>query len=108
MSDGNTSANVVINGCMDIDAEHRDKALLECAELMADTSGGPNVMKARGPAVADALRGETVPGTFDIDSIRKDMRTMLEEAEARGVELPLVAPELDAIGHRRSAPAFDT
>mgnify|MGYP002278903760 CR=1 FL=1 len=64
------------------------------ADLMADTSGGPNVMKVRGSVVAAALKGETVPGTFDIDSIRKDMRTMLEEAEARGVELPLVARTL--------------
>jgi len=84
------------------------------ADLMADTSGGPNVMKVRGPAVADALRGETVPGTFDIDSIRKDMRTMLEEAEARGVELPLVAKtlacydECSAAGFGPLDPAMET
>lgn len=64
------------------------------ADLMADTSAGPNVMKVRGWALAAALKGEAVPGTFDIDSMRKDMRTMLEEAEARGVELPLVARSL--------------
>jgi 3-hydroxyisobutyrate dehydrogenase len=64
------------------------------AELIADTSAGPNLMKVRGWAVAAALKGETVPATFDIDSMRKDMRTMLEEAEARGVELPLVAKSL--------------
>jgi len=29
------------------------------------------------------------PVTFDIDSIRKDMRTTLEEARALGRELPL-------------------
>jgi 3-hydroxyisobutyrate dehydrogenase len=63
-------------------------------ELMADTSAGPNMMKARAGAVADALKGEQVPGTFDIDSIRKDMRTMLEEAQARGVDLPLVTQAL--------------
>ena len=64
------------------------------ADLFADTSAGPNVMKVRGSAVAAAMNGEKVPGTFDIDSMRKDMRTMLEEAAARGVELPIVAQTL--------------
>jgi 3-hydroxyisobutyrate dehydrogenase len=52
------------------------------------------MMKIRGGAVAAALKGELVQATFDIDSMRKDMRTMLEEADARGVELPLVAGAL--------------
>jgi 3-hydroxyisobutyrate dehydrogenase len=60
-------------------------------ELFADTSGGPNVLKVRGPAIATALAGEDPqPPSFDIDSIRKDLRTMLAEAEARGADLPLV------------------
>ncbi|MBW8267981.1 NAD(P)-dependent oxidoreductase [Caldovatus aquaticus] len=60
-------------------------------ELFADTSGGPNVLKVRGPAIARALSGEDPqPPSFDIDSIRKDLRTMLAEAEARGADLPLV------------------
>ncbi|MBM3565191.1 MAG: NAD(P)-dependent oxidoreductase [Alphaproteobacteria bacterium] len=59
-------------------------------ELFADTSGGPNVLKARGPVVAAALRGaEPGAATFDCDSIRKDLRTMVEEAHARGFDLPL-------------------
>jgi len=52
------------------------------------------VLKVRGAALAAALKGEKIIGTFDIDSMRKDMRTMLEEAKARGVELPLVARAL--------------
>jgi 3-hydroxyisobutyrate dehydrogenase len=84
------------------------------ADLIADTSAGPNMMKVRGWAVADALKGEKVPGTFDIDSMRKDMRTMLEEAEARGVELPLVArslacyDECSAAGFGPLDPAMET
>jgi len=87
---------------------------LRIAELMADTSAGPNVMKVRGEAVAAALKGENVPGTFDIDSMRKDMRTMLEEGEARGVELPLVAQSLacydecSKAGHGDGDPAMET
>jgi 3-hydroxyisobutyrate dehydrogenase len=59
-------------------------------ELFADTSGGPNVLKARGAAVAAALSAkEPSSATFDCDGIRKDLRTMLAEARARGFELPL-------------------
>ena len=34
--------------------------------------------------------GDGGPVTFDIDSAVKDLRTMLAEGKARGVELPLV------------------
>lgn len=64
------------------------------AELFSDTSGGTNVMRLRHGAVAQALKGEKVIGTFDIDSIRKDLRTMLEEGRALGVDLPLTAQTL--------------
>lgn len=65
-------------------------------ELFADTSGGPNVLKVRGPAIAKALAGgEPGPVTFDVDLIRKDLRTMLEEARARGAELPVVSKVLE-------------
>lgn len=65
-------------------------------ELFSDTSGGPNVLKVRGPAIAKALAGgEPGPVTFDVDLIRKDLRTMLEEARARGADLPVVAKVLE-------------
>jgi 3-hydroxyisobutyrate dehydrogenase len=60
-------------------------------ELLADTSGGPNVLKIRGPAVAAMLKGGDIgPVTFDIDSAVKDLRTMLGEGKRQGLELPLV------------------
>ena len=63
--------------------------------LFADTSGGANVLKVRGPAIAATLAGaEPGPTTFDIDSIRKDLRTMLAEAESRGFALPVAAQTL--------------
>jgi 3-hydroxyisobutyrate dehydrogenase len=72
---------------------------LEPARLMdifADTSGGPNVLKSRGPMLAATLAGKD-PGavTFDIDSIRKDMRTMIAEARALGRALPVTERALD-------------
>ena len=59
-------------------------------DILSDTSGGPNVLKARGPAIAAALHGkEITPVTFDVDSIRKDLRTMIEEGRALGASLPV-------------------
>lgn len=64
-------------------------------DILADTSGGPNMLKTRGPAIADALGGrEVAPVTFDVDSIRKDLRTMIEEARSLGAELPVTARAL--------------
>jgi 3-hydroxyisobutyrate dehydrogenase len=72
----------------------RDPAWL--MDLFADTSGGPNVLKARGPAIALALTGgDPQPTTFDVDLIRKDLRTMLEEARSHGADLPLTARALE-------------
>jgi 3-hydroxyisobutyrate dehydrogenase len=59
-------------------------------EFMADTSGGPNVLKARGPKIAEALAGgDGGPPAFDVDSIRKDLATMVAEGKTRGASLPL-------------------
>ncbi len=65
-------------------------------DIFADTSGGPNVLKVRGPAIAAALAGKD-PGaaTFNVDSMRKDLRTMLEEARALGRELPVTQRALE-------------
>src|SRR6201982_3845890 len=64
-------------------------------DLLADTSGGPNVLKARGAGVAQMLKGtDAGPVTFDVDSAVKDLRTMLAEGNARGVELPLTEKTL--------------
>ncbi|MYZ46364.1 NAD(P)-dependent oxidoreductase [Rhizobiales bacterium L72] len=61
-------------------------------EIFAESSGGPNILKSRGAAIGRVIAGdEPGPATFDVDSIRKDLRTMIEEARSRGFELPLVA-----------------
>ena len=65
--------------------------------IFSDTSGGPNVLKTRGGMLADAMQGKPPASTtFNIDSIRKDMATMIEEARALGYdELPVTARALE-------------
>jgi uncharacterized protein GlcG (DUF336 family) len=64
-------------------------------EIMGDTSGAPNALKVRGPAVVDALEGgDGGPASFDLDGIVKDLQTMLGEAASRGRTLPLTARAL--------------
>jgi 3-hydroxyisobutyrate dehydrogenase len=73
-----------------------DIAPARLIDIFADTSGGPNMLKVRGPAIAATLQGkETNPVTFDVDLIRKDLRTMLEEAAGTGLSLPLATRALD-------------
>jgi 3-hydroxyisobutyrate dehydrogenase len=64
-------------------------------DLLSDTSGGPNVLKVRGPAIAKALKtGDGGPVTFDVASGLKDLRAMLAEGKAHGLDLPLVEKTL--------------
>jgi len=60
-------------------------------DLLSETSGGPNVLKARGPGVAAMLKGgDPGPVTFNVDGGIKDIRAMLAEAKSRSIELPLL------------------
>ena len=65
-------------------------------DIFADTSGAPNMLKVRGKSIAATLQGgETTPVTVDIDTICKDLRTMIEEAGVLGVSLPLTSRALE-------------
>src|SRR6266496_3980609 len=65
-------------------------------DIFADTSGGPNVLKGRGAVLAAALQGkDTGPITVDIDAMRKDLRTMVEEAGSLGKQLPVTSRALE-------------
>jgi 3-hydroxyisobutyrate dehydrogenase len=64
--------------------------------IFADTSGGPNVLKARAELVVGVLDGVETVGAFDIDGVRKDLRTMLAEADGLGVSLPVTRSACDA------------
>jgi 3-hydroxyisobutyrate dehydrogenase len=64
-------------------------------DIFADSSGGTNAVKGRGPAIAAMLEGrDPGPVGFDIDSGRKDLRAMVAEGSARGIDLPLAKAAL--------------
>jgi 3-hydroxyisobutyrate dehydrogenase len=65
-------------------------------DIFADTPGGLNALRVLGGKFAVALTGkDTGPVTFDIDSVRKDLRTMIEEAAALGGTLPVTERALE-------------
>ena len=65
-------------------------------DIFSDTSGGPNMLKPLGANIAQALSGDMAVGVFfDVDSVRKDLRTMLDEGRAQGKPMPLVTKTLD-------------
>ncbi len=65
-------------------------------DILADTSGGPNMLKARGAVIAATLSGkETAPVTVSVETMRKDLGTMLDEAAGLGCALPLTARTLE-------------
>jgi 3-hydroxyisobutyrate dehydrogenase len=64
-------------------------------DMLADSSGGPNMMKMRAPAVAKMLKGEDAGAvTFDVAGCVKDLQSMRDEGKARGIALPVVEQTL--------------
>ncbi|MPZ42366.1 MAG: NAD-binding protein [Betaproteobacteria bacterium] len=64
-------------------------------DLFADTSGGPNVLKARGKALAEEMAGGyTGPVAFDIDSMRKDLHAMIDDGKSLGYGMPITSQTL--------------
>jgi 3-hydroxyisobutyrate dehydrogenase len=60
-------------------------------DILADTSGAPTAVKNRGSNIATWLAGGAFGAvTFNLDDARKDIRTMIAEGRARGVDLPLI------------------
>jgi 3-hydroxyisobutyrate dehydrogenase len=73
-------------------------------DIMADTSGAPSILKLRGGAIASALAGTNLgPAHFNIDTIRKDLRTMIEEARSLGAALPAAQVTLTAFDEASAA-----
>ena len=66
-------------------------------DIFTETSGGPNMLKVRGPMIAQALSGDaSVPVSVNVATMRKDLRAMLAEAARNHVKLPGTALALQA------------
>jgi len=64
-------------------------------DIFSDSSGGPNVLKSRGGMLAAALNGNAPSSvTFDINSMRKDLATMIAEGHALGYAMPVTEQTL--------------
>jgi 3-hydroxyisobutyrate dehydrogenase len=59
------------------------------ASLLADSSGGPNVLRNRMAVVAASIDGADQQGTFDIDGLAKDLTLALAWARKQGGAMPL-------------------
>jgi 3-hydroxyisobutyrate dehydrogenase len=61
-------------------------------DILSDTSGAPNMLKVRGPMIAQALAGQPNPKvTVNVATMRKDLRAMLDQATHQHYQLPLTA-----------------
>lgn len=64
-------------------------------EVFSESSAGPNMLKVRGPMIAQALAGEKNDAvTVDVATMRKDVRAMLAQAQAHQRKLPLTEATL--------------
>ncbi len=73
---------------MDIDAK-------ELVEVLSESSGGPNMLKVRGGMLADAIAGQPqATVTVDLATMRKDVKTMVEQGTQRGHAMPLAQTTL--------------
>ena len=65
-------------------------------DLLADSNIGATVLRVRGPQIVAAMNGESSgAATFDVDTMRKDLRYIAQEATALGSSLPLAARTLE-------------
>jgi 3-hydroxyisobutyrate dehydrogenase len=55
-------------------------------DILADTSGAPNMLKNRAGAIAAALGGKDNPPSVTIDTLKKDLSEMAAEARACGYD----------------------
>jgi 3-hydroxyisobutyrate dehydrogenase len=69
-------------------------------DILADTSGAPNMMKVRAPVVAAALGGkEPSPVTVNVDTMKKDLTEMVEEMRSLGWSSLVTQAALDGFVH---------
>lgn len=73
-----------------------DPALV--VDLLADSSGASTALRARSQVLLSALGGVRTVGAYDIDAMKKDLGAMLEEAQDKGLALPLTQQAAQCYG----------
>jgi len=68
----------------------------QTASILADSSGGPNVLRNRMELVAKTIAGEDLGGTFDLDGLLKDLNLALRWAAQRGKAMPITTAAAEA------------
>lgn len=73
-------------------------------DIFSDSSGGPNMLKVRGPMIAQALAGAGGGQvTVDLATMRKDVRSMLDQGALEHVRMPVTAVALDCMDRAAGA-----
>jgi 3-hydroxyisobutyrate dehydrogenase len=63
-------------------------------DILGDTSGAPRMLQNRGPAIAAALTGKEGAVSVNIDTMKKDLSEMAEEAKLLGWSAPVTEAAL--------------
>jgi 3-hydroxyisobutyrate dehydrogenase len=64
-------------------------------DLFTESSGGPNMLKVRGGMITNALAGvKNEMITVNVATMRKDLRTMLDQGQSLNRQMPLTAQSL--------------
>jgi 3-hydroxyisobutyrate dehydrogenase len=73
-------------------------------DILADTSGAPAMLKNRGPMIAGALAGKDSGAiTVNIDTMKKDLAQMVEEARSLGWGAPVAEAAMKSFAHASQA-----
>ncbi len=73
-------------------------------DILADTSGGPNMLKVRGPMIAKALAGTADASvSVDLATMSKDLRAMLAQGHHGQYRLPLAEQTLRSLEQASAA-----
>jgi 3-hydroxyisobutyrate dehydrogenase len=72
-------------------------------DILGDTSGAPRMLANRGPAIAAALTGKEGAVSVDIDTLKKDLSEIVEEAKLLGWSAPATEGALRGFASASSA-----
>jgi 3-hydroxyisobutyrate dehydrogenase len=72
-------------------------------DIFSESSGGPNMLKVRGPLIAQALSGvNSGQVSVNVATMRKDVRAMLEQGASLHADLPLTSMTLQSFDRAAS------